>query len=547
MTKSSIKTKYKVIVVGGGINGVGIARDLALRGVDCLLVEKGDFSAGTSGASSGMIHGGPRYMLGDVDVTKLACLDSGYIQKAAPHLLFRIPFLYTVYHSEHLSKFAAQIKLEAVESFFTAYDDFVPLKNGQPHTRLTPNDVAELEPNVPQKNLMGAVTFDEWGIDVPRLCVANAIDAVEHGATVLNHTEVVEVLKDQNQIKGVVVKDVLTGETHSVECDILINATGPWAPQFAKQMGVPIQLRGGKGIHITFDRRLFNMAIVSQTIDGREIFMMPYENVSVLGTTDDDYFDDLDDQKCSEDEIKYLLDAIRPVFPAVDQARMIRSWSGVRPTLYERGVMEDDLSREHEVVDHSAQGLSGAYSMLGGKLASYRIMAEELVDLVCQKLGVTEACKTQTQALPGGEEQLSVADLVKEYDVDAQTISRMLYRHGSRAKMILETIHKDRRKAALLCSCEPVTLAEVEYVIQNEMVRTLSDLRRRTRATLGPCQGGNCSLAMAAVMNQLYDKSPQESWDDLKRFEQEWWWNKACVLNSDQLAQEELNQALANL
>lgn len=536
---------YKVVIVGGGINGVGIARDLALRGVDCLLVEKGDFSAGTSGASSGMIHGGPRYMLGDVDVTKLACLDSGYIQKAAPHLLFRIPFLYTVYHGEKTSKLAAQIKLEAVESFFTAYDEFVPLKNGQPHTRLSAQDVAELEPNIPQQNLLGAVTFDEWGIDVPRLCVANAIDAVEHGATVRNHTEVIEVFKSHGRVTGVKLRDVLTGQTHQVDCDVLVNATGPWAPEFAKQMGVPIQLRGGKGIHITFDRRLFNMAVVSQTIDGREIFMMPYENVSVLGTTDDDYFDDLDNQKCSQDEIEYLLDAIRPVFPAVDSARMIRSWSGVRPTLYERGVMEDELSREHEVVDHQKQGLAGAYSMLGGKLASYRIMAEELVDLVCQQIDVNKPCQTQSKPLPGGDELLDVEQLLKEYAVDPHVLSRLVYRHGSRARLILDAIQKDSSKGALLCSCEPVTVAEAEYVIQNEMVRTLSDLRRRTRASLGPCQGGNCSLAMAGILAQLQQKSPQESWDDLERFHQEWWWNRACVLNSDQLAQEELNQALS--
>ena len=542
---SKTKDHYDVIIVGGGVNGVGIARDCALRGIDCLLVEKNDFSAGTSCASSGMIHGGPRYLLGDVDVTRLSCLDSGFIQKIAPHLLFRIPFLYTVY--AHGGKSAqARLKLEAVEAFFTAYDKYVPLKNGKPHTRLKSKDVCELEPNIPSHELVGGITFDEWGIDVPRLCIANVVDAVEHGAQALNHVEVTQIHKDENKVvQSVSLKDVFTAESKTITCKLVINATGPWSPKFGELLGTQIQLRGGKGIHLVFDRRLFNMSLVSQTIDGREIFIMPYENTTIIGTTDDDYFGDLDNQRCTEEEIAYLIDGIAQVFPDIRNARMIYSYSGVRPTIYERDCTENDLSREHEVLDHEPRdSIKGAISLIGGKLASYRIMAKEVTDLIAKKLKVDRVSTTHQQHLPGGDATPNISELATEYQIEPFTVARLVYRHGSRAVPILDEIRANPELGELVCTCEPVTAAEVHYVIKHEFAHTLSDVRRRTRITQGPCQGTECLLATSSILSQLKNSGLEESKDEIGSFMNEWWWNRACVLNDSQLKQEELYQAL---
>jgi len=538
----NIKDKYPVIIVGGGVNGVGIARDCALRGINSLVVEKDDFSAGTSGASSGMIHGGPRYMLADVDVTRLSCLDSGYIQKIAPHLLFRIPFLYTLYENEERSRFQANVLLESVESFFEAYDQFVPFKNGKPHTRLKPEDISLLEPNVPQQDLVGGVTFDEWGIDVPRLCIANIVDARENGADTLNHTEVIKVLKENDSVIGVRIKCLITGETKDVLCDLLINATGPWSQNFAKMFGANIQIRGGKGIHIRFDRRLFNIAIVSQAIDGREIFILPYENGSILGTTDDDFFGDLDTQKCTSEEVEYLLDGIETVFPAIREARQIDSYSGVRPTIAKRDCYEDDLSREHEVLDHEMRdNIKGVISLTGGKLASYRIMAKETTDLIAKKLGCDKESSTHLNYLPGGDKIPSVTELSKEYQVDTYTVSRLIYRHGSRATRILGMIKENPELGMLVCPTEPVTAAEIHYVIHNEMAKTIGDISRRTRLAMGPCQGMDCLNPASAILSDEIKSNPEKL---ISEFSRETWWNRAIVLTGDQLIQEELNQAL---
>src|SRR6188474_385467 len=197
-----------VIVIGGGVNGVGVARDAALRGLTVALFERNDIAFGASGNSSGMIHGGPRYLTNDPDVTYSSCLDSGHIQRVAPHLLFRIPFLMPVLGSPGL---LAKATLAAYDGFFTLYDKYQPLKAGKPHTRLSPHDVETLEPGlIPSQ---GGVSFDEWGIDGVRLCVANARDALERRAEVRVHTTVLEILRrEDGSVYGVRYRDQRTGE-----------------------------------------------------------------------------------------------------------------------------------------------------------------------------------------------------------------------------------------------------------------------------------------------------------------------------------------------
>jgi glycerol-3-phosphate dehydrogenase len=202
--------RTRVLVVGGGINGTGIARDLALRGVPVVLAERRELGSGTSWASSGMIHGGLRYLQKDPEVTQHSCADSGAIQRIAPHLVFRIPFLMPVFPDDPLGPELVEIGLEM-------YDRFVPLKNGRPHTRLTRTEALALEPALSER-IECAFTLDEWGVDAARLCVANALDAADRGATVLTHTEVVEILRDASgAVTGARLFDRIRGDEAVVE------------------------------------------------------------------------------------------------------------------------------------------------------------------------------------------------------------------------------------------------------------------------------------------------------------------------------------------
>jgi glycerol-3-phosphate dehydrogenase len=498
-----------VIVIGGGVNGVGVLRDATLRGLSVSLFERNDLAFGASGNSSGMIHGGPRYLSYDPDVTYSSCLDSGHIQRIAPHLLFRIPFLMPVFEKAGLK---AKAMLAAYDGFFTLYDKYQPLKAGKPHTRLSAGDLATLEPGlVPSQ---GGVSFDEWGIDGVRLCVANARDAVERGAEVRVHTTVTEVLRrEDGSVYGVRYRDRRTGEAGVRTARVVINATGAWAPLTATLSGLKSEaarVRPGKGIHVFLDRRVTNYAIVAKAIDGRQVFLMPWQNLSVLGTTDDDYYGDLDDVIATGDEVRYLFQAVERVFPSIREARAIGTWGGVRPTIFGWGVNEDKLSREHEILDHRRDGAEGLYSMVGGKLASYRLFAEEMTDVIVERLGRGHACQSHSVALPGGDEVIDPMRLVLEGGMEAVTATRLEYRHGSRSLRILERMRRDPREAAVLCPCEPVTVAEVRYVVDQELATNVEDVSRRTRLGLGSCGGMRCALGCGRVVADATGKSPAE-------------------------------------
>lgn len=498
-----------VIVIGGGVNGVGVLRDATLRGLSVSLFERNDLAFGASGNSSGMIHGGPRYLSYDPDVTYSSCLDSGHIQRIAPHLLFRIPFLMPVFEK---AGFKAKAMLAAYDGFFTLYDKYQPLKAGKPHTRLSAGDLATLEPGlVPSQ---GGVSFDEWGIDGVRLCVANARDAVERGAEVRVHTTVTEVLRrEDGSVYGVRYRDRRTGEAGVRTARVVINATGAWAPLTATLSGLKSEtarVRPGKGIHVFLDRRVTNYAIVAKAIDGRQVFLMPWQNLSVLGTTDDDYYGDLDDVVATGDEVRYLFQAVERVFPSIREARAIGTWGGVRPTIFGWGVNEDKLSREHEILDHHKDGADGLYSMVGGKLASYRLFSEEMTDVITKRLGRGNPCQSHEVALPGGDEVIDPMRLVLEGGMEAVTATRLEYRHGSRSLRILERMRRDPREAAVLCPCEPVTVAEVRYVVDQELATNVEDVSRRTRLGLGACGGMRCALGCGRVVADATGKSPAE-------------------------------------
>jgi glycerol-3-phosphate dehydrogenase len=498
-----------VVVIGGGVNGTGVARDCALRGLRVALFERNDLAFGASGNSSGMIHGGPRYLTYDPDVTYSSCLDSGHIQKIAPHLLFRIPFILPIF----AHGWAARAALAGYDAFFALYDKYQPLKRGKPHVRLSGDDVAALEPGI-VSGAVGGVTFDEWGIDGARLCIGNALDARERGAELRTHTTVTEILRrEDGSVYGVRFRNRETGETGARTARVVVNATGAWVPITTNLGGLTAhaaRLRPGKGIHVFFDRRLTNYAIMTRAIDGRQVFLMPWQNLSVLGTTDDDYYGDLDNVLATEDEVRYLIEAVARVFPQIRSARAIGTWGGVRPTLWGWGVNEDALSREHQIVDHAVHGADGLYSMTGGKLASYRLFAEEMTDVVAERLGVSSPCRTHTAPLPGGEETVDPMHLVVAGGMEAVTATRLEYRHGARSLRILERMQREPREAAVVCACEPVTEAEIRYVVDNELARTVDDVARRTRLGLGACGGLRCALRCGRIVAERTGRSPAE-------------------------------------
>jgi glycerol-3-phosphate dehydrogenase len=348
---------------------------------------------------------------------------------------------------------------------------------------------------------------------------------------------------DGGKVRGVRYRKRRTGEGGAITARIVVNATGAWAPITATLGGLPskaARVRPGKGIHVFLDRRLTNYAIITRAIDGRQVFLLPWQNVSVLGTTDDDYYGDLDRVIATGDEVRYLFQAVARVFPSIWRARAIGTWAGVRPTLYAWGPNEDELSREHEVVDHRAHGADGLYSMLGGKLASYRQFSQEMTDVIARRLRVGTSCKTHVSPLPGGDDNVDPKRLVVEGGMEAVTATRLEYRHGSRSLRVLERMLKSPREAAVVCPCEPVTEAEIRYSIAHELAESVEDVSRRTRLGLGACGGVRCVPRCGRIVAEMTGRPPREGLRSARDFFSIQALRRRAAVGPDQARQEAL-------
>ena len=531
----------QVLVVGGGINGAGVARDLALRGVSCALVERRELGSGTSWASSGMIHGGLRYLQRDPEVTLHSCVDSGAIQRIAPHLVFRIPFLMPVFPEDPIGPELVEIGLEM-------YDRYQPFKNGRPHARLTREQALRLEPALSPR-LDCAFTLDEWGVDAARLSAANALDAAERGAALATHSEVVELLREagSGRVVGARVRDLLSGELLRIDADLTLNATGPWAPRLAALAGAAVRLRPAKGVHLVFERRVSNLAVYARGIDGRDMFTFPHEQNSMAGTTDDDFYGDLDRIDVTEDEVAYVMQAMERSIPSIRRHRVIHTTQGVRPTLYGFGQQEDELSRDYAVIDHAHDGAPGFFTIAGGKLAAYRLMAEDACDRLCAALGVREPCRTASTPLPGGDAPLDVRALARRFRIPLAAGVRLGFRHGTRAVRVLAPCDPQPPAGAppaprAVCACEPVLDAELAHVARAEGLRTLGDCAFRVRLGVGACQGAGCAAQAAGLLADVLDWPPERSAAELAAFAADRWRAAAPVLGGRHLAAFEIHR-----
>jgi glycerol-3-phosphate dehydrogenase len=521
---------YDVVVIGGGVTGAGVARDLSLRGLSVLLLEKGDWGAGTSGASSWMIHGGPRYLEYDWDTTRLSCIDAGHIVTIARNLVYRVVFIIPVLPHDRNN-------IERMETAMEVYDRFQPLKKAHPHRRLTGDEARQAEPGL-SPDVIAAVTMEEWGVDPHRLVYANVEDAVAHGARALNHTRVTELIRDGGKVIGVRYRTP-DGAFSEARARVVVNATGPWSPEVGAMAGVDIELRRAKGIHIVYPHRISNFSISAESIDGRDLLMVSHAGFTLLGTTDDDFYGDLDSVEVLDDEVDYLLQGFERVFPAIRSYRPVRTTTGVRPTLFKWRRYEDELSRRYEVIDHSPRGADGLITIAGGKLSMYRLMAEETSDAVCRKLGLQGESTTASRPLPGNESDPEpVAALASRCDVPALAVLKLQSRHGSNAEKVLDEGNTSR----ILCRCEPVTEAELVFAARHEQVRTLADAFRRVGVAAGPCAGAACILRASEVVGRELGWSATQRLDAAREFVRGAWLGRAPVLGHIGWAQEELTQ-----
>lgn len=492
--------EHDVLVVGGGINGTGVARDLARRGARVALVEKEDLGYGTTGRSTRLIHGGLRYLaLYDFALVRESLREREILLRNAPHLCRPIRFLIPIYEGQRPPGWKLRIGVTLYD--LLSYDKSLPDHEWLPKERALLE-----EPGLNPEGLEGALVYWDGQVeDVERLCFENALDAADHGAIVANHVEVTALAKEGDRVVGVEARDALTGDAFAIRARVVVNAAGPWLERLLPSAEGHSPVRMTKGVHAVVPRHTEN-AIVLFAEDDRLFFSIPWHDRSLVGTTDTDFAGDLDRLAAEKEEIRYLLASTRRAFPKLGDG-VDWTYAGVRSLLNVAGVSEGEVTRRHLVLDHAAvDGTEGIVAIVGGKITPYRLVCEETGDVVARKLGLERASDTSGSPLPGAATpRLSDDGLPKG---SAAHLARL---YGSRALRVAAMCRAHPSLAGRVCEHGPDLWGAVRFAAQEEMAMTLADaLLRRTTVGMAPCRGLHVADAAARFL------APLLSWDEAR-------------------------------
>ena len=518
---------YDVVIIGGGMAGAGAARDLAMRGVSVALLEKGDFASATTSLSSKLIHGGLRYLeLFDFGLVRESLTERQRLQRLAPHLVKPLPFLVPIYRdsSRGLVKVRLGLKL---------YDWLTPGRDRERYRVLPAIDALSLEPAIRPDDLRGAgYYFDDLLLFPERLCLENVLSACRHGARAFNYCQLLSVVRDaRGAVSGVTARDLLTGTVVTLRARVVVNASGPWVDDIRELAGITERgrhvLRRTKGIHCLLPR-MTERAIYHSTRDDRMIFVIPWREFSLVGSTDTDFAGDLDRVWATRDEVDYLLGEVRRALPdpRVSAEAIAYTYAGVRPLSYEEGKRASDVSRAHRIV---AEAGGRFLSITGTKLTCFRSLAEELGDTITRALGRRVRARTASRMLDGTDEEVARVEVRAWLDVStemaatglpAQTLETLVTTYGRVYPRVVELIGKVPGGAERLCPSNPDVVAQLHHAVQDELTVSLQDfMLRRTGIGTSSCQGEDCAESIARRMGALLGWSTRRLDAELEAFD----------------------------
>lgn len=491
---------FDMIIIGGGINGAGTARDAALRGLKTLLIDKGDFG-GAVGWSSRLVHGGLRYLeYFEFDLVRESLRERERLLSNAPHMVQPLQMTIPIYTGN--KRGPQLVRLGMILYDVLSFDKTLP-----GHRMLSPKPFAQLFRGVRSERLSGAAQYFDAQIEyAEQICIENVLSAQAAGATVLNHTAVTRLVQpsEGGVITQIELKDQISGEQVELgtAASFLINTAGPWVDQVCErgwqdghqQSLSPRPLMGGtQGSHLIVDAfpgaPTDGALYVEAESDGRPYFIIPWLGKYLIGTTDLKYTADLDQVKASDDEIDYLLSETNRILPQAQLSREdVRfTYSGVRPlpaTDPTQNKKTSSITRSHILHDHAPAnngGIRNLVSLVGGKLTTYRQVAEELTDVAYTKLGRTaSACTTHNQPLPGAVNfsQQALVDITEQYGgaLPASTLQYLFHLYGMRTWEVLALVDKTPSLAEPLQPDLPDIRAQVVYAVETEFARTLVDI-----------------------------------------------------------------------
>ncbi len=498
---------YDVIIIGGGATGAGTARDCAMRGLRTILIERLDFTAGATGRNHGLLHSGARYAHTDPESAVECIKENIILKRIARHCIEETGGLFVSLPEDGLDYHAAFI------------EDC--RKAGISAEELDPTEALRIEPSV-NPAIIGAVKVPDGSIDPFRLTTANVMAARMNGADIMTYQEVVGFLREGTRITGVRLRSHRDGQEREIRGKVTINAAGIWGHHLARLAGVDINMYPAKGSLLIFGHRINNMVLNRCRKPGDADILVPGDTICVIGTTSTRIpYDQIDNMEVTPAEVDLLLREGTRLSPAMAWTRILRAYAGVRPLVADDSDPSGrSISRGIVCLDHTKRdGLDGFITITGGKLMTYRLMAQEATDLACRKLGVDRKCETAQVPLPGSDNtdddrrrRAHIIELSTEQKAAEE-------RHGSLTGRIASN---DDAEDALVCECEQVSVGEVNFAIEELHVHNLVNLRRRTRMGMGTCQGELCACRAAGLLER-HEKCARRTLNDLASFLDERW------------------------
>jgi glycerol-3-phosphate dehydrogenase len=497
-----------VLVIGGGATGAGVAWDCALRGYDTILVDRRDLAEGTSGRFHGLLHSGGRYVVKDRDAAVECVHENAIVRRVAADTVEDTGGLFVTTPDDdpaYGDRFAEGCRA-----------------TGLPTEEISPAAALKREPLL-NPGIKRAFTVPDGSIDVWKLVWALANGAAAHGARVLTYHKVIGVRREGDVVCGARLRNELSGEEVDVEAAFTINASGAWAAEVATMAGCEgVHVAPGKGIMIAMNHRLVNTVVNRLIMPADGDILVPIRTVSVIGTTDirSRHADEL---PVTQEEVDQMLDDGERLVPGLRAARALRVWAGVRPLFEDKKTGDTastrDVSRSHAMLDHlERDGLRSFLTITGGKLTTYRLMAQDIVDAMVRQRGEDRPCRTAETPLPGSED-------------------REQYRLGTRLRAREDELQTEQ----IICECELVGRGRLEAAMRRRGTVNLDDIRRNLRLGMGPCQGGFCMYRAAGILHGVDRLDGPHATGSLRHFLQERWKGMWPVLYGDQLRQARLD------
>ena len=503
----------QVLIIGGGVTGTGLARDLTLRGIACALVEKQDINAGASGGNHGLLHSGARYIASDPAAAAECRRENQLLKALAPHCIEDTGGLFVAVAGDD-------------EAYIADFPDMCRA-SGIPAQSLTPKEARQMEPALSER-LIAAYAVEDAAIDPFKLSLDNMAQAMEQGCQLLRFSQVVGFDVHAGRIQATRVRSSLTGSETWIRAEVVVNAAGAWAGHVAALAGMTIHIRYSKGsllvTHHRIGRRVINR--LRKATDGD--ILVPGGTVSILGTTSercaspDEIFPEIH-------EVDRIIDQGAAMIPVLATTRYIRAYCGVRPLISASQEGDDrSVSRGYALRDHAEEdpGLDNFITITGGKLTTYRLMAEKTADRVCRRLKICRPCRTHLDPLP-------------------QTVDARWTEPGLTPSL---WIQKNDPRDMLLCECEMVPQSTVDQIVHSIRHQggdpSLNAIGLRSRIGKGPCQGTFCSQRLAAYLYDLGELENDQGLQELRSFLEKRWRGQQPLLWDISLAQAELLEAM---